>query len=81
MSDDLKKFRAFDAKLEWPVRIIFTVAIIYAALKTTNCNEPSTYIEGVFGLLLIAIWSYFYKLRILSALALILVIMLAFGHR
>lgn len=80
MSTDLEKFKRFDAKLEWPARILFTIAIIYATLKMNSVEEPSSYVDGVCLLTVLALWCYFLKVRILSIGILLMLIFLAWAH-
>jgi hypothetical protein len=78
MSDDLKKFKQFDAKLEWPVRILFTIAIVYCDLRMGF--RELYYPDICFGLTLIALWFYFFKIRIISIGILLLLIFTAWAH-
>ncbi len=80
MSSDLEKFKKFDAKLEWPARILFTIALIYCGLNITVCMEPSAFPEICFGLTIIAIWCFFYKIRIVVIGISLMLLVLAYAR-
>ena len=80
MSTDLEKFKKFDAKLEWPVRILFTIAIVYGDLKRGGGSEELNYVTICSGFTLIALWFYFLKIRLISIFFLLMFIFLAWAH-
>jgi hypothetical protein len=79
MSDDLKKLKALDAKLEWPVRILFTIAIFLTCWYEDTCEEHY-YPLNAFCLTIIALWAYFFKVRSFTTIILLLQVFLAWTH-
>jgi hypothetical protein len=73
------KLGMFDKKFEWPVRILFTVAIIFTLLCEQQLEEHF-YPMNAFMFTLLALWFYFYKIRIAAVLLLLFQIFLAYTH-
>ena len=81
MSDEFKKFKEFDAKLEWPMRVLFTIALIYCGLKMNVCAEPSAFPELCIAFAIISFWCYIYKLRIVVIGISFMLLVLAYAHQ
>jgi hypothetical protein len=79
MLKNIDELRIFDNKFEWPVRILFTFAIIFTLL-CEQLFEEHFYPMNAFILTIIALWFYFYKIRIAAVLLLLFQIFLAYTH-
>ena len=79
MNDSFTKLKAFDQKLEWPVRLIFTIAVLFTLLRENTCEEHN-YPLNAFCIMLLALWCYFFKIRIVAVILLLLQILIAYLH-
>ncbi len=78
MEDLIEKLKKIDPKFEWPVRIAFTIAIFYSVIQ--DFNTSPAFPEIAFAMTLIALWLYFFKLRLPALLVLLLQLFFAYTH-
>lgn len=79
MNDSFIKLKAFDQKLEWPVRLFFTVAVLFTLFRENACEEHN-YPLNAFCIMLIALWCYFFRFRSLALVLLLLQLLIAYFH-
>jgi hypothetical protein len=79
MTDPGDKLKLLNEKLEWPVRILFTVAVLFSLIVEKACEEHY-YPLNVFIIFIIALWAYFFKQNWIAILLLSLQILIAYFH-
>lgn len=79
MDDQSWKIETLNRKLEWPVRILFTIAIIFTLVVEKAC-EQHFYPLNAFLLTILALWAYFFKQNWVSAGLLLFQCFLAYTH-
>ena len=74
---NMKKIFFSDATFEWLCRILFSINIILIGI---NNYDGVNYPTNVLIITLVALWLYFYKLKILSIMLLLFVLFINYLH-
>lgn len=75
----IELFEKINLGLEWPIRILFTITLFYIRQKA-HPYEETYYWDISLGLFLIALWFYFFKMRIVSLFFLFFTLFIAYVH-
>ena len=74
----IKKIKSLERYLEWPFRLLLTITVCYSVLKM-GC-EDHYYPEVALGFILLALWFYFFKIKLVAVCILFFDLFIIYQH-